>query len=560
MAETPAVCEHLHLPLQSGSDRVLAAMHRGYTAERYLERLAAARAAVADLAVTTDIIVGLPRRDRRRLRAHPRGRRPRPRYDSAYTFIYSPRPGTEAAERVDDFVARRGRRRALRAARVVVERSALATARGPGRAGRGGRWSRARRRKDPRVAHRPHPPEQARALRRGRPLRPGTLRRRAGHRRRRRTTCGASWSTVTAAPPPHPHPGARRLIVDHRGALRRLPGPPAELRAAPELADLNERYADVDRSADADCRRSPTDDGRYLAEVTPELVHRPRAAAFLVAWLDGDAGRLRRPCKPLDRDRRPRGEIKRDVHRARAARRRGVSRARRSTPSRRVAAELGYRRLQLETGLAQPEAHRRCYESARLASRSTPVRATTTTRRESRVLRQGASIRRDRDAATPSWSGATASGKSALALALARRRPDVELVSVDSMQVYRGMDIGTAKPTPAEQAEVPHHLLDLADPWRGLHRRLVPAARSATRSPTSRPGATGRCSSAAPASTCGPWSTTSTSRAGTPRCAPSSRPSPTPAPCTRRLDRARPGRPRRAWSRPTGAGSCGPSR
>jgi tRNA dimethylallyltransferase len=61
--------------------------------------------------------------------------------------------------------------------------------------------------------------------------------------------------------------------------------------------------------------------------------------------------------------------------------------------------------------------------------------------------------------------GTTASGKSALALALARRDPSVELVSVDSMQVYRGMDIGTAKASPAERAEVPHHLLDLADPW-----------------------------------------------------------------------------------------------
>lgn len=60
--------------------------------------------------------------------------------------------------------------------------------------------------------------------------------------------------------------------------------------------------------------------------------------------------------------------------------------------------------------------------------------------------------------------GPTASGKSALAVEVARRRPDVELVSVDSMQVYRGMDIGTAKPTPAEQAEVPVHLIDLADP------------------------------------------------------------------------------------------------
>ena len=60
--------------------------------------------------------------------------------------------------------------------------------------------------------------------------------------------------------------------------------------------------------------------------------------------------------------------------------------------------------------------------------------------------------------------GPTASGKSALALEVARRLPDVELVSVDSMQVYRGMDIGTAKPTADEQAEVRHHLLDLAEP------------------------------------------------------------------------------------------------
>ena len=51
MAGTPEVCEHLHLPLQSGSDRILAAMHRGYTAERYLERLAAARSGIHDLAV-----------------------------------------------------------------------------------------------------------------------------------------------------------------------------------------------------------------------------------------------------------------------------------------------------------------------------------------------------------------------------------------------------------------------------------------------------------------------------------------------------------------------------
>jgi tRNA dimethylallyltransferase len=59
--------------------------------------------------------------------------------------------------------------------------------------------------------------------------------------------------------------------------------------------------------------------------------------------------------------------------------------------------------------------------------------------------------------------GPTASGKSALALEVARALGDVELVSVDSMQVYRGLDIGTAKPSAAERAAVPHHLIDVAD-------------------------------------------------------------------------------------------------
>ncbi len=60
-------------------------------------------------------------------------------------------------------------------------------------------------------------------------------------------------------------------------------------------------------------------------------------------------------------------------------------------------------------------------------------------------------------------AGPTASGKSALALSLARRWP-MEIISVDSAQVYRGMDIGTAKPSAAEQAQVPHHLIDIQDP------------------------------------------------------------------------------------------------
>ena len=60
--------------------------------------------------------------------------------------------------------------------------------------------------------------------------------------------------------------------------------------------------------------------------------------------------------------------------------------------------------------------------------------------------------------------GPTASGKSSVAMAVAQELGNIELVSIDSMQVYRGMDIGTAKPTAEEQALVPHHLIDIADP------------------------------------------------------------------------------------------------
>src|SRR5581483_439913 len=124
MAQTPAVCEHLHLPLQSGSDRVLAAMHRGYTASRYLEKLANARAAIDDLAVTTDIIVGFPGETdddfERTLEVAAAAE-----YDSAYTFLFSPRPGTEAAQMTDRAVPGDVAAERFQRLRVVVERSAL---------------------------------------------------------------------------------------------------------------------------------------------------------------------------------------------------------------------------------------------------------------------------------------------------------------------------------------------------------------------------------------------------------------------------------------------------
>ncbi len=125
MAEVPAVCEHLHLPLQSGSDRILAAMHRGYTAERYLQKLASARASVPDLAVTTDIIVGFPGETDDDFAATLEVVA-EAAYDSAYTFIYSPRTGTEAATRTADFVAPEVVAERFDRLKVVVERSALA--------------------------------------------------------------------------------------------------------------------------------------------------------------------------------------------------------------------------------------------------------------------------------------------------------------------------------------------------------------------------------------------------------------------------------------------------
>jgi tRNA-2-methylthio-N6-dimethylallyladenosine synthase len=103
MAETEAVCEHLHFPLQSGSDRILRAMHRGYHRRKYTERLAMAREVIPGLAVSTDIIVGFPGETEedfdQTLEVVEEAR-----FDHAFMFIFSPRPGTAAAGMTDRFV------------------------------------------------------------------------------------------------------------------------------------------------------------------------------------------------------------------------------------------------------------------------------------------------------------------------------------------------------------------------------------------------------------------------------------------------------------------------
>ena len=127
-AECESVCEHIHLPLQAGSSRILKAMRRTYTRERFLERVEMIRSFVPDVALTTDIIVGFPGETEEDFVetlevVEAIG------FDGAFTFIYSPRRGTEAAtlpgqlphevkvermERLVEVVQRRARERAQR--------------------------------------------------------------------------------------------------------------------------------------------------------------------------------------------------------------------------------------------------------------------------------------------------------------------------------------------------------------------------------------------------------------------------------------------------------------
>jgi tRNA-2-methylthio-N6-dimethylallyladenosine synthase len=127
-AELPALCEHIHLPLQSGSSPILKAMRRTYNRERYLDRVAMIREHVPDCALTTDIIVGFPGETEDDFAATLEVVE-RVGYDGAFTFVFSPRRETEAAtldgqvahavkrermERLVEAVQRRARERAQR--------------------------------------------------------------------------------------------------------------------------------------------------------------------------------------------------------------------------------------------------------------------------------------------------------------------------------------------------------------------------------------------------------------------------------------------------------------
>jgi tRNA-2-methylthio-N6-dimethylallyladenosine synthase len=123
-AELASVCEHIHLPLQSGSSRILKAMRRTYDRERYLDRVALIREHVPDVALTTDIIVGFPGETEEDFEqtlqvAETVG------YDSAFTFVFSPRRGTEAAEITEGIVPHPVKVQRMERLLEVVQRRAL---------------------------------------------------------------------------------------------------------------------------------------------------------------------------------------------------------------------------------------------------------------------------------------------------------------------------------------------------------------------------------------------------------------------------------------------------
>jgi tRNA-2-methylthio-N6-dimethylallyladenosine synthase len=124
MAGCETVCEHAHLPLQSGSTRVLKAMRRTYSRERYLRLVDELRGAIPDLALTTDLIVGFPGETEAEFEETV-GAVEEVGYDGAFTFVYSPRHGTEAAS-MEDQVSEDVKRERIERLIEVVQRTAQA--------------------------------------------------------------------------------------------------------------------------------------------------------------------------------------------------------------------------------------------------------------------------------------------------------------------------------------------------------------------------------------------------------------------------------------------------
>ena len=220
-AELPSLCEHIHLPLQSGSSTVLKRMRRTYGRERYMDRVALIREHVPDCAITTDIIVGFPGESEADFEqtlevVDEVG------YDGAFTFVFSPRRGTEAAG-LDGQVPH------------PVKRAADGASRGPGPAPRRGAQPAVRRARPrgpgrgpephrPEQASRPQPSQQDGQLRRNLPARrPGRGR---DHRRHLDHALRAASACSAGSPERGPCPGGGPSSKQSRSSAPPRPGRP----------------------------------------------------------------------------------------------------------------------------------------------------------------------------------------------------------------------------------------------------------------------------------------------------------------------------------------------
>ena len=256
MAQTPNVCPALHMPLQSGSDRMLKAMRRSYRAERYLGIIDRVRAAMPHAAITTDIIVGFPGETEEDFQATLDVVR-RARFASAFTFQYSKRPGTPAAELPDQLPKEVVQERYERLI-ALQEEISLDGEPGAGRphrrtAGRRGRGPQGHR---DRADERPGPRRPAGALRARR--RRGPARRRGHHRGHRRRAAPPDRRRRACSPTAAPAPATRT-----RPAGARAPS----AWACPAWAQPDAGAGD--RRVRAVMSTGPTDEGfdAYRAEI-----------------------------------------------------------------------------------------------------------------------------------------------------------------------------------------------------------------------------------------------------------------------------------------------------
>ena len=487
MAECDAVCEHAHLPLQSGSTRILKAMKRTYSRERYLRLADEMRRGIPDLALSTDIIVGFPGETDRDFEetlevVEEVG------YDSAFTFVFSPRSGTDAATMPDQVPEDVKQQRIERLTSSSCSKSrTTATRRAWDASSRS--WSKAGAAPTP-LDCESHSAQHERELHR---LGSAERARRGAHRwcdlhnparhrvgRSRSPTRSAispgracSTSATSAATAPRTvrrrdmavsfeADSIRRLtdsgwqalldygiktIIDLRTDQELQADPPAEMPLEIQHISLFDEdplvFMKVESVAeDAPDAATATRDvyliflesfKHNVAAAIRAVAQAPEGGVVVHCMGGKDRTGLITGVPPPHRRRRYRADRRRLCPQRRAA----------QAPARRVVRECGGSRARATTPIAQTPAESIVGVFEELERRYGSVEVPRRRRPERRGPRAHA-----RDSVTNAvlaLFGPTASGKTAVAEAVAERIP-AEVVSADSMQVYRGLPILTAQP------------------------------------------------------------------------------------------------------------------